>query len=104
MAKAESVRSLEISGQMCYRDGWMERLQRSAGYAHSGEVYAFHCLGCGNSWKIYQQRYHGENCPRVENVPFDLELAKKLVRRRKRAASTYWRNFEKRRRKGKAAK
>jgi len=104
MAKGKSVPSLEIPGCMCYRDGWLESLQRSAGYQHSGEVYAFHCIGCGNSWKIYQQSYHGENCPRLEKTPFDLELAKKLVQDRKRAVYAYWRNFDKLHRNNKAAK
>lgn len=99
MAKSVSVPSLEIRGRMCYRSGWLESLQRSAGYAHSGEVYAYHCLGCGNSWKIYQNSCHGADCPHVKRVPFDPELAQRLIKERKKAVRAYWRNFNKKLRK-----
>lgn len=26
-------------------------------------IYAYTCNGCGYSWKVYQNQYHGEGCP-----------------------------------------
>lgn len=40
-------------------------------------IYAYTCNGCGQSWKIYQKQYHGEDCPYDKTQQIELESPKK---------------------------
>ena len=42
-----------------FRNAGMKRLLREL----DGTVYAFRCPTCHGCWKVYQNAYHGFNCP-----------------------------------------